>query len=353
MASYEIAKIYRTQIFNMAKITQNVVFLNGKTVDSITGNDWTSKDGETTGTFKQAVDNSDTIVFESHGTGNEHLNAIYAHGQKFGGGVAVNTDANGFVANGANYSLVVNNGKLEIQKFVPITSASASGTDSWERDSGTQTATWTGSYAPSDASATVAQSWTVDVQGGATIDSNSGNTITFTTIPANATVTCTFSATQNDVTKTKTKSTSWWTRKAAVIISDNANLTVTGNTTGGFSFTINGTTCTTGVTGIDIIDNTPTGGYIPGTNKNGLSEFTSSKSFGGTYTGYIYVLQADNVESFSKYITKNGKKGLAEEIFTQVSTTPIKTYSGEKQSLYLYRSNGQQADISTIALTDN
>ena len=125
-------------------------------------------------------------------------------------------------------------------------------------------------------------------------------------------------------------------------MSSNDNLSVTGNTGGGFSFTIDGTTYTTDTTGI----------YIPGTSQNGLSDFTSSKNFGGTYTGFIYVLQSANVESFSKYITKNGAKGLAKETFTRVSETPIKTYSGGAQSLYLYRSNGQQADISSIALTD-
>lgn len=340
------------------RIIQNVVFLDGKTIDSVTndsvekGDDWMSKDGEFTGTFKQAVDKSDTIVFESHGSGNEHLNAIYARGKKFGG-LDVNTAANEFAVNGANYSLVVNNGKLEIQKFVPLTDVSASGTASWERDSGEQkNVTWTGSCVPSAASGTITQSWTAVAQGGATIGSNSGNTITFTTIPVNATVTYSFSATQNDVTKSKNKSTSWWKRNVAVIISGDSNLSVDGWTNDsqnftGFKFMIGNTAYTT----------TAKDGYIPcGETSDGFTYFKTSRNFAvtenqPTYSGYIYILCPDKGASFEKYVTVNNQSVMVKATFSKLGGE-IKTYSDGAQTLYRYISNAYFDNVTSIALTD-
>ena len=157
----------------------------------------------------------------------------------------------------------------------------------------------------------------------------------------------------NGSTKTKDVTTSYWTRKYALFISPlnlsvpetngtTGSLKVTGVTSGGFKLNINNTQYGT----------TATGGYVPGGNSSAFASVTSAHTLNQVTSGYVYIICSETAASFTKYITKNGSKGLAKETFTKVSTNAIKTYEGGAQTLYLFRSNGQQADVNTIAFSD-
>jgi len=317
----------------------------------------------TNGSLKAALDDSETIVLYSP-DGKVKNSKIYGMGREFGTACAgVDTTSNTFSSSGTEYSIVLtDDGLIKVTQYIALTSISASGATEWERDSAAhKNVTWTASPSPGSPSGTITYSWNVGTPAGATVGTNSGKTLTFTSIPTNAATSATCTATQTfsgkaNVVKTTTKTCTYWSRRFIIFTNASQNLkpassagasNVVGITTGGFAFNIantlmNAQTATSGAGWVMAADKTAF-------NKNGGSYTFGSASANNTY---IYVLTADDLgSSWSAKVAPIGGSAMAALPFNKVTTSgvTIKTYNGGTLTLYLYVSASTQGALSSIS----
>ena len=345
------------------KITQATALVKKPWTDNSIQSGYESMDGTVAnGSLQAALAKSETTVFYApdQTSGKIKDRRILAQGIEFGGrvgGEAVDTSKNTFVGNGGTeYSLVVSdNGQIQINKYLSLASASASGTNSWEYDTAPGIVTFTGSYAPYSAqdpdgraSEVITQSWALTTANGATVSSNSGNTITLS-VGTNQTPLATFTVTQNyptsdsttkpSITKIATRQVSYTTRKYAVFVLPNKYSTVSGAslsglTTGGFKFKIGSTEYTTGASGAVYAGADLTNNFFSGTSVNGTRTVTLGSN--PNASRYIYIITDQNPGD-TVLIRFNG--GMAKDTYRKIGT--ITTYSNSK-TYYVYCGDSAQ-----------